>query len=176
MSTDANASLPDAAAALAPAGAVVRLLPVAVLVVSEDRYFRSAATMLLSRRGCSVLAAANEAEALAQAAAHVVDVLVVEPAPCFEPTQPAFALASLIDATCAAVGRRVAPVGVIVVGEPERLGEALDAEARTPLPVLDKWGPFERLYQAICERDRARRLPAAVDVERRPGALRGLGV
>lgn len=144
-------------------GEVVRLLPVAVLVLSPDRSFRAASTMLLSRRGCSVLSAASEEEALEQAGAEPVDVLVVELQE--EASGGLHARAAVtarrIDAAGAGAGRRVAPIGVVVVGEADELGESIEAEAGTAHPVLDKWGPFERLYQAICDRDRARRLVRA---------------
>jgi hypothetical protein len=139
---------------------VVRLLPIAVLVVSGDRYFRSAATMLLSRRGCVVLSAADEREARDHAVLAAVDVLVVEPPRSSGCCESASELAAQLDEASREAGRHVAPVGVVVVGEPERLAEALDARAGAERPVLDKWGPFERLHQAIVDRDGARRLPA----------------
>lgn len=157
-------------------GEVVRLLPISVLVLSPDRYFRTAATMLLSRRGCTVLSAAEENEARDQALLEPVDVLVLEPAAADAVQRHARVVAELIDRAALGAGRRVAPVGVVVVGEPEQLGETLEADALTDRPALDKWGPFERLYQAIADRDRARRLapesaallwPASA---RRPGA------
>jgi len=146
------------------AGAVVRLLPVVVAVLSADRPFRAASTMLLSRRGCSVLGAASEAEALLHASEQPVDVLVIDldaaPGGLHE---RADAVARRLDAAEAGSGRRVAPIGVVVVGEAEDLGEAIEAHAGASRPVLDKWGPFERLYQAICDRDRARRLARPED-------------
>ena len=142
------------------AGGVVRLLPVVVLVLSADRPFRAAATMLLTRRGCSVLSAASEREALARAEEQPLDVLVIDLAPApgglYERAE---AVARRIDATEAGCGRRVADIGAVVVGDAGQLGEAIEAGAGSARPVLDKWGPFERLYQAICDRDRARRLP-----------------
>ena len=140
-------------------GGVVRLLPVIVLVLSDDRPFRAAATMLLSRRGCTVLSAAGEEEALAHADEQPLDVLVIDlapsPAGLFERAET---VARRLDEAEARRGRRLADIGVVVVGDAEQLGEAIDAEAGAVRPVLDKWGPFERLYQAICDRDRARRL------------------
>ena len=180
MSTGPDIRLPDPAAPPPEErrAEIVRLLPVAVLVLSADRCFRAAATMLLSRRGCTVLAAAEEDAALAYAAQHAVDVLVVELLlPGGEQTSRAGVLAARIDAAATAAGRRVAPVGVVLVGELEQLGECADARAGALRPALDKWGPFERLYQAICDRDRARRLPPAAGHERwpasapRPGAV-----
>jgi CheY-like chemotaxis protein len=157
-------------------GHVVRLLPISVLVLSGDRYFRAAATMLLSRRGCSVLSAAEEREAHEQALLAYVDVLVVElAAPATDHVRRARAIATRIDAAGSAAGRRVAPVGVVVVGEPEDLGDAGDAAAGSEQPVLDKWGPFERLYQAISERDRARRLPPVAGAAAWPASARRAG-
>jgi CheY-like chemotaxis protein len=158
-------------------GAVVRLLPIAVLVLSPDRYFRAAATMLLSRRGCSVLSASDEAEALEATRLHAVDVLVVE-LQGSDDVRPrrARAVARSIDAVAAAAGRRVAEVGVVLVAESDELGEAAAAEPGTEHPALDKWGPFEQLYLAVADCDRARRLPFASggswpDSVRRPGAV-----
>jgi CheY-like chemotaxis protein len=175
---DTHESQPQPPSAGAPAHGerradVVRLLPVAVLVLSSDRYFRAAATMLLSRRGCSVLSAADAREAQDQALLEAVDVLVVELAA--SPTDQlrgARSIAARIDGASSAAGRRVAPVGVVVVGEPEDLGETADAAAGVEQPVLDKWGPFERLYQAITDRDRARRLPPAAGAGAWPASLR----
>lgn len=156
--------------------AVVRLLPIAVLVLSGDRYFRAAATMLLSRRGLTVLSAADEHEADAHALLEPVDVLVVElDPPPGEHLRRAGAIAARIDAASAAAGRRVAPVAVVVVGEPRDLGEIADASAGSGRPALDKWGPFERLFQAIADRDRARRLPLEDGVSRWPDSARRPG-
>jgi CheY-like chemotaxis protein len=158
-------------------GEVVRLLPIAVLVLSPDRYFRAAATMLLSRRGCSVLSAADEREALEATRLHAIDVIVVE-LPASDAGQPrrADTVARSIDAVAAAAGRRVAGVGVVLVAESDELGEAADAQPGTAHPALDKWGPFEQLYLAVADCDRARRLPFAsggswLDSVRRPGAV-----
>ncbi len=153
----------------------VRLLPIAVMVVSADRCFRAAATMLLSRRGCAVASAADAPEAVSLAADLKVDVVVAELVVEAGHVASARALAAAIDRNRGAAGRRVAPVGLVVVGEREALGDALDAEAGAALPVLDKWGPFARLYQAICDRDGARRLPPPADGPAWPGALRRRG-
>jgi len=184
MSTDPDTHQPaprlsgqDSAApeAWAPR-AVVRLLPIAVLLLSADRYFRAAATMLLSRRGCSVLSAADEREALEGTRLHPVDVLVVElDRSAGEELGRARTLAERIDAEAAAAGRRVATVGIVVVAEASGLDE-VDADDGTSHPALDKWGPFGELYEAIADRDRARRLPhttgqAWPESVRRPGAV-----
>jgi hypothetical protein len=150
---------PGAEPVLERRGEVVRLLPIAVLVASGDRYFRSAAAMLLSRRGCTVLSAVDEHEARDHAVLAAVDVLVIELARPDRLTETASAVAEQVDEAARETGRRVAPIGVVVVGEPEQLAGRLEAGAGAELPVLDKWGPFERLYQAIVERDSARRLP-----------------
>jgi CheY-like chemotaxis protein len=157
-------------------GQVVRLLPIAVLVLSSDRYFRSAATMLLSRRGFTVLSAADEREAHDATLLEAVDVLVLElAAPATDQLRRAFAIASRIDRASTAAGRRVAPVGVVVVGEPGDLGDTADATAGAEQPVLDKWGPFERLHQAIADRDRARRLPPLPGAVAWPASARRSG-
>jgi hypothetical protein len=154
-------------------GEVVRLLPVAVVVLSADRYFRAAATMLLTRRGCRVLSAADEQEALDAAELAALDVLVAElDVPAEELPARARALGARLDALGAAAGRRVAAVGIVLVGEPERIGEAIEADASASHPVLDKWGPFERLYQAICDQDRRRRLALPQDAARWPAGAR----
>lgn len=155
---------------------VVRLLPVSVLVVSADRYFRAAATMLLSRRGCTVLSAVDELEARDHALLAAIDVLVVELAsPADQAVREALAVAELVDAATLTTGRRVAPVGVVVVGEPEQLRGQLDVGAGAPRPVLDKWGPFERLYQAIVDCDRRRSLPPRGGVAMWPASARRQG-
>lgn len=153
------------------AGTVVRLLPVAVLVLSSDRSFRAAATMLLTRRGCTVLSAQSEREALAMAGADPVDVIVIElGAAGGDLSRRARKVARKVDAAAARAGRRVAEVGIVIVGEAEDLGAQIEARAACAEPVLDKWGPFERLFQAVCDRDSARRLKPSRDAGSWPPA------
>ena len=52
-----------------------------------------------------------------------------EPAPTApRAVQEAHAIAELVDGASLAMGRRVAPVGVVVVGEPEQLGAQLGSD------------------------------------------------
>jgi hypothetical protein len=139
---------------------VVRLWPIRVLVISADRYYRSAAAMLIGRRGCSALTAAHEQEAIELAGRECVDVVVLE-----RPVEqerrgwevPVQSLAASMGLAMARQGLRVAPIGVVVVSDaPAGAGR----RGASPLTFeLDKWGPFEELFRAIGRADRARRLP-----------------
>lgn len=135
---------------------VVRLWPISVLVVSQDRCWCSTVAMLIGRRDRPVLSAANEQEAIEIAGRERVDVVVVE-RPRAEDRRGwdtfVHGLAASIGLAMARQGARVAPVGVVVVGEAAR-------EPGSPQAFeLDKWGPFDELFSAIARADRARRLP-----------------
>jgi len=133
----------------ARAAAVVRLWPIAVLVLSGDPRFRAAATTLIGRRGCTVLACTSETEALALAEAERIDVLLAERAS--GPRRAPRKLASAITDSLARRARsRVAPVALVVV-----------SEARPRAAELAKWGPFDELFEAILQADGERRLPPA---------------
>ena len=91
-------------------GEVVRLLPIAVLVLSGDRYFRPAATMLLTRRGCTVMSAADGDEARGDAARSGGRARRRARRRRARTVGRAGAIGRRIDAAGAAAGRRVAPV------------------------------------------------------------------
>jgi hypothetical protein len=139
---------------------IVRLWPIRVLVISPDRYFRAAAAMLIGRRGCAVLTADSEGEALELAGRERIDVLLLE-----RPTEedrrswdvPVRRLASAVSLSLARQGVRCAPVGVVVVSE--RYGTGDDGASSPESLEVDKWGPFEELFRAIVRADRHRRLP-----------------
>ena len=103
-----------------------------VLLVGNDRRFRSVVAALLTRRGCAVTLGDDVTNVAELAKLESAEVVVLDTG---------------LSLTTAA--REVAqiealepPVGVVVVGE--------EAEDRlSALPVLPKWGPFERLYSAI---------------------------
>lgn len=103
-----------------------------VTLVSQDRRFRAVAAALLSQRGCAVVLAdrgAGLTELARRDRTHVV-VFDVDAAP---------ADAAREAARLAATDPHAA---IVLVGdEPE--------EARHPMPVLAKWGAFDRLYEAI---------------------------
>ncbi len=157
--------------------AVVRLLPIAVLVLSGDRYFRAAATMLLSRRGCTVLSAADEHEADAQRAARAGGRARRRARPATGRAPEAGGSDRRSDRRGERGGRASRGAGQQwwSSASPGDLGEIADASAGSGRPALDKWGPFERLYQAIADRDRARRLPLEDGVSRWPDSARRPG-
>ena len=110
-----------------------------VLIVGTDRRFRSVASALLARRGCTVLLGdrLSDSHTLAErTGAHVV---VIDAG-----SSPATAAKSAerIDAL-------MPPVGVVIVGDETRVD--------TAAPMLEKWGSFDCLYEAIevAGRDRA---------------------
>jgi len=159
---------------------VVRLWPISVLLVSEDLCWRSTVAMLIGRRDRPALTAADEREALEIASSERVDVVVLDrPAEESPRGWDAYVqgFAASIGLAMARQGARVAPVGVVVVSEPERPAKppAVRPEASGQTLELDKWGPFDALFGAIARADRARRLPR----ERRflpwPASLRGAG-
>lgn len=135
---------------------VVRLWPISVLVVSEDRCWRSTVAMLIGRRDRPALTAAGEQEAIEIAGRERVDVVVIERPRAEGPRTwdtLVHGLVASVGLAMAQQGARVAPVGVVVVSDPE--GRA----GPQPALELDKWGPFEELFGAIARADRARRLP-----------------
>jgi len=103
-----------------------------ILVVSEDRHFRSVTTMLLAHRGCVVTTTANSSNLAELAAQDGVDVVVVDTG--CSPEAALRAVTTLLN-----VGKQV---GVVIVGE-ERAAALLER------PMLAKWGPFTELFAAI---------------------------
>jgi hypothetical protein len=139
---------------------VVRLWPIRVLILSPDRCFRAAAAALIGRRGCDVLTAAGEPEAVELAAQERIDVLLLE-RPAREGRRswevPVRSVASAIDLALARRGAGVPPVGIVVVSA--GLEREEDRGSAPESLELHKWGPFEDLFRAIVRADRHRRLP-----------------
>jgi uncharacterized membrane protein (UPF0127 family) len=109
-----------------------RVPPRTVLIASEDRHFRSVTTMLLSHRGCSVRTTAN-VSGLAELLAHKrVDAVVLDTGSSPAATQLAIASVQGI----------VPRVGVVLVSE-------LPLQGPSQHPVVEKWGPFADLFDAI---------------------------
>jgi uncharacterized membrane protein (UPF0127 family)/CheY-like chemotaxis protein len=113
-----------------------------VLLIAQDRRFRTVASALLARRGCSVATSPNAQHVADLVARERTDVVVLD----------AGALLTAAARTVATVGAIEPPIGVVLVGD----------EAETGLqhmPVLAKWGPFEEFFAAIeqADRDRGRR-------------------
>jgi uncharacterized membrane protein (UPF0127 family)/CheY-like chemotaxis protein len=116
-----------------PAGAAsIGAEPTRVLLVGSDRRFRSAAATLLTRRGLAVTLAGrvdNVAEVARRARA---DVVVIDAASSLTAAAHETVEIQSLDPA----------VGVVLVGEAR--------EAALPaMPVLAKWGAFDRLYDAI---------------------------
>jgi len=110
-----------------------------VLLVGADRRFRAVAAALLTRRGCLVTVSDGAANVADLARRESSDVVVLDGAP------------SLPFAERQALQLKAAdpPIGVVIVGE----GETGDSKSG----VIQKWGPFERLFGAI---ERARVTPS----------------
>jgi uncharacterized membrane protein (UPF0127 family) len=123
-----GAGAPSAAAPV-QAPDLARLRPLRVLVISPDGHFRTAMSLLLGRRNCSVTTTANSSRLPELMVQEDADVVVVD--------------ASRVLATATATVREHArPVGVVLVGD--EYGSGLDEP-----PVLAKWGPFDDLLAAI---------------------------
>lgn len=103
-----------------------------VMLLSTDVRFRSAASLLLTRRGCAVSIGESVAALLAEGKRSWVDVVVIDGGG--SPTRAA--------RLAGAVQARSATVGVVLVGD--RPGRQLEGLRMTP-----KWGPFEELFAAV---------------------------
>jgi uncharacterized protein len=114
-----------------------RLHPLRVLVVSDDRQFRSVISLLLARRNCSVATSANASRAAENAVREGADVVVLDTA------------AARVEACASAVEALARPVGIVVVGENARTA---GGGRRT----FAKWGPFAELADAIESAERRR--------------------
>jgi hypothetical protein len=123
---------------LAHAGTRARLEPMRVLIASADRHFRSATTMLLAHRGCAVTTTSNMRRVVELAVRDRIHVVVVD----------AGEMPSAAALTMTTVGALARPVGVVVVDGGE------SDEPNTP--AVQKWGPFEDLFNAIERADRNR--------------------
>jgi uncharacterized membrane protein (UPF0127 family) len=102
-----------------------------ILIVATDRRFRSVASALLARRGCTVVLGDRLSDAAELADRDQADVVVLDAG-----SSPALAVQCA--ARVAALDR---PVGAVIAG---------DVPSRAfPTPILEKWGEFDRLYEAI---------------------------
>jgi len=113
--------------------------PIRVLLLAPDRRFRDTTALLLSRRGCEVSVAGSVEQAVELAADEGPHVVVLD------------AGRSLTAAarSVAALEALRPPVGVVVVADDGESGLA-------QLPVLDRWGSFDALYEAVEQADRGR--------------------
>ncbi|HEV2982028.1 MAG TPA: DUF192 domain-containing protein [Solirubrobacteraceae bacterium] len=107
-----------------------RLAPMRVLVISNDRHFRSVSSMLLAHRGCVVTTTADRANLAERISREGADVVVVDAEQCLDGPAQAFA----------AVEGLARAVGVVVVDE---------AATQLHASPVAKWGPFEDLFAAI---------------------------
>jgi hypothetical protein len=135
-----------------PSGTPLSAPPSTVLVVSEDRHFRSVTMMLLAHRGCAVTTIANLSGVMELLANSRVDVVVVDTGS--SPTRAQRAVAS--------VGSLAPPVGAVFVGEQPIYGPS-------EYPVVAKWGPFADLFNAIERASESRGSPRGYVAGRHPG-------
>jgi DNA-binding NtrC family response regulator len=113
-----------------------------IAVVSPDRHYRAAMSLLLARRNCAVTSCPSAIGLSDSLAVEVCDVVVLDAS--------ADGAAGSLDA----VEERSPRVGVVVVSDGSApLGERLKE-------TMAKWGPFDELMAAI-ERADARRRPRA---------------
>lgn len=121
--------------------------PLRVLVVSSDRPFRTATSLLLGRRNCSVTTTANSGRILELIVRERADVVLID-----DSQEPAAATLSMVEAL-------TQPIGVVLVSD--------EARPEMPdLPVFTKWAPFEDLLAAV-EAASTRRQPVGGSCERR---------
>lgn len=135
---------------------VIRLRPLRVLVVSDDDPFRAVNAMLISRRGCRVFSLSGAYAAAELIARERIDVVVVDG------LGRRRALADELSVTAGLAP----PVGVVCVGEGKEHAEG----GR----VLEKWAPFEDLFAAILDADRARARSLSAQAEQAPGSMSAL--
>lgn len=125
---------------------VIRLRPLRVLIVSLDHRFRAVIEMLIARRGCSVFSLSTPDSVTRTVVDERVDVVLVDGAPALREVAHGIARS---DAS-------LPPVGVVLVTERDQ-----------PTPpgwrALAKWDPFEELFDAVLDADRARSLPPSTD-------------
>jgi uncharacterized membrane protein (UPF0127 family)/CheY-like chemotaxis protein len=103
-----------------------------VLIASSDRRFRSVVATLLSQRGRQVILASGLRDVAETAAAHSVEVVLID-------AGRRLAAAAEARAELETLRRRI---GVVVVDDDGLPGLAA-------MPVLPKWAPFEHLYEAL---------------------------
>ncbi len=137
-SADVDSSGPDIARKpQRQRGGLARIRPLRVVVVSSDRHFRTAMSLLLARRNFSVTTTANGARVTELIARESADVVLID-----DSQAPAAATVAMVEALAR-------PVGVVLIAE--------EARPEMPdIPVLAKWGPFGDLLAAI-ERANERR-------------------
>jgi hypothetical protein len=125
---------------------VIRLRPLRVLIVSLDHRFRAVIEMLIARRGCSVFSLSAPDSVTRSVVDERVDVVLVDGGHALREVARGIARS---DAS-------LPPVGVVLVTERDE-----------PTPPgwrsLAKWGPFEELFDAVLDADRARSLPPSTD-------------
>jgi uncharacterized protein len=107
-----------------------RLAPLRVLVISDDRHFRSVSSMLLAHRGCQVTTTSDRAELTELVSRERTDVVVVDAEHWLDASAQALAPVEGLPRA----------VGVVVVA---------DAPTRRHASPVAKWGPFEDLFAAI---------------------------
>lgn len=105
-----------------------------VLVIAPDRGFREVASLLLTRRGCSVSVSASASMLAERVARAHTEVVVID----------ATASLSAAARTVAAAEALIPRVGVVVVG---------DATETEPLKlrIVEKWGSFDALFEAVAD-------------------------
>jgi uncharacterized membrane protein (UPF0127 family) len=116
------------------AESLTRLAPLRVLLMSSDRHYRTAMSLLLGRHNCSVSAPASARGTVEQLERERFDVVVVD--------RSAKSALELV----ATVRSLTPPVGLVVVDE-------ADQRSQDGLIACPKWGPIDELMEAI---DRAR--------------------
>lgn len=106
--------------------------PTRVLIVGKDRRFRSVAVALLTRRGCAVTFGDRLAKVAELAKQESAEVVVID------------AGSSLPVAAREAVEIQALdpPVGVVLVRDDRQ-------EGLSAMPMVEKWGPFQDLCDAI---------------------------
>jgi hypothetical protein len=133
--------LDAAASAREPAAAGVERLsarsrPLSVLLLSSDRNFRLVTSLLLGRRGCSVIVG----RLVEPASREPADVVVIDGG------QSESTITRSIQ-----IAKALAPsVGVVLVA-----GAA--CKDSHGLPLVARWGPFPELFAAIEDAERERR-------------------
>jgi hypothetical protein len=117
-------------------GQLERLRPLAVLVLSSDRNFRIVISLLLTRRGCSVIVG----RLVEPASREPADVVLIDGG------QSQATVTRSVQ-----IARALAPsVGVVLVAS----APVFDSEG---LPLVARWGPFPELFAAIQRADQRRR-------------------
>jgi uncharacterized protein len=111
-------------------GAGSRIAPLRVLLLSPDRHYRTAMSLLLARRNCSVRAVSSLESISELLGDERCDVVVLDSA------------AAGTGALLAALESHAAPVGVVVVADE-------DASAPAGHHALAKWGPFDELMSHV---------------------------